>query len=341
MPVINHATLKEFSQQIFIAAKSDPEEAEIVSDHLVRSNLCGVDSHGVIRIPEYLTMIENGKIKPNVKPSLVRETKATATIDARFGFGQVAGKLAMEMAIKKAEDYGIGAVTVQHCNHTGRIGEYPPMACERNMVGLFMAKAYPCIVPPWGGSSRVLSTSPLSFAIPAGQEKSIVGDFATSVSSEGKIRVKLNRGEKLPGGWILDVHGRATKDPAELYRGGTILPFGQHKGYALNLLVEALGGALTGGGVADEFSGANGVFAQAVNVSFFVPINEFKANIDKLIRKMKKSFPAEGFSQILLPGEPEFLETEERLKNGIMIDEKTWEQILGGAGRYGVSPPRP
>ncbi len=339
MAVISREKLKEYAMSIFVAAKTQDGIADLVSELLVRANLSGVDSHGVIRIPEYLRRVESGNVNPNAKPTIVRETKATATINANFGFGQVGAMKAMEVAISKAKRYGIGSVTVRNCNHTGRIAEYSALAAEEDMVGIFLVKGFPSIVAPWGGRARVLGTSPLSFAIPAGEEKPIIADFATSTSSEGKIRVKMARGEKVPAGWILDSEGRPSTDASALYRGGMILPFGEFKGYALNLLVEALSGALSGGGISDDFIGQNGIFAQAINIEFFVPVKEFKANMDKLIRRIRNTPPAEGFKQVLLPGEPEFMEMEMRLKKGIPIEEKTWTDITEVGQRYGIRNP--
>ena len=146
-------------------------------------------------------------------------------------------------------------------------------------------------------------------------------------------------GEKIPFGWIVDTQGRRTDNPEDLYNGGAILPFGEHKGYAINLLSEAMGGALSGGGVSDEFEGRTGVFAQAVNVEFFTPLAEFKANIDKLIRKMHSSQPAEGFKAVQVPGESEAREFEKRSKSGIQIEVATWEAIVKVAHKYGVEVP--
>ncbi|GBC75635.1 putative oxidoreductase YjmC [archaeon HR06] len=180
----------------------------------------------------------------------------------------------------------------------------------------------------------------MSFGIPAGKERPIIADFATSISAEGKIRVKLARGEKIPLGWVINSEGKLTDDPADLYKGGAILPFGEYKGYAINLLIEALGGALSNGGIADEFIGHNGLFIHVINIDFFTPIEEFKAKIDKMIRKIKSSPLANGFKEILLPGEPELIEMEKRKKNGIPIEEKTWNKIVEVAKKYKVEIPK-
>jgi uncharacterized oxidoreductase len=338
MPTIKPDRLTDFTVKMLKAVGSSDEEARIVAEHLVQANLYGVDSHGVIRIPEYMDEIEHGRMKTKISPRIIKETKATATIDAQFGFGQVAGRISMDLAIKKAHEFGIGAVTVFNCGHTGRIGAYPVLAAEENMIGIFAVKGGGGAVSPYGGTSNYLGTSPLSFAVPTGTDEPMFGDFATSASSEGKIRVYLSKGLQTPSGWLLNKEGRPTTNPADLYAGGTILTFGLHKGYAVNLLIEALGGALSGGGVAEEFVGANGIFAQAINIEFFVPIDEFKANMDRLVQKMRSSPPQEGFTEVMVPGDPERHEMKKR-KGGVPINDKIWGDITKAAAKYHVPLP--
>jgi len=339
MPSIDPETLTDFTVKVLKAVGSSDEESRVVADHLVLANLYGVDSHGVIRIPEYIDEIEHGRMKTKTSPKLVKETKITGVIDAQFGYGQVAAKMAMDLAIKKAQEHGIGGVTVFNCGHTGRIGAYPVMAAKKDMIGLFFVKGGGGGVSPYGGTTGYLGTSPFSFAVPTGTGEPMFADFATSVSSEGKIRVIMSKGMKTPAGWLLNKEGKPTTDPADLYSGGTILPFGAHKGYAMNLLVEALGGALSGGGIAEEFVGANGIFAQAINVEFFVPLSEFKANIDSLVKKLRSTPPQEGFTEVMVPGDPEYREMAKRKKSGIAINEKIWSEIVKAAEKYHVAIP--
>jgi uncharacterized oxidoreductase len=284
-------------------------------------------------------MIEKGELKVNVRPRIRRETKATARIDGRRGFGQVTGTEAMKLAIKKARSLGVGIVTSYNTNHVGRLADFSILAADQDMIGIFAAKSAPPMVEPWGGVSRVLGTSPFSFAIPSGKSRPIVSDFATSIASQGKIRVALMRGQRLPRGWILDSKGRPSVNPADYYDGGAILPFGEYKGYALNLMVEALGGAMGGGGVAGDFVGWDGIFAQAIRPDYFVPKSEFKGNIDKLIKTIKRSRTRGKSGQILLPGDPEFYESERRMRDGIFIEEATWKSVVAVASRLRVQEP--
>lgn len=337
---IRHQDLRKLTKQIFMSSGSDEDEADLVSEYLVRSNLCGVDSHGVIRIPDYVRMVDDGRLRPNVIPRVVSSRGATARIDARLGYGQVSGKMAMELAIKKAKRYGTGTVAVYNGNHVGRLAEYTLMAAEEDMIGIMMIKAYGTIVAPWGARSGLLSTSPISFAFPGSRHEPVVGDFATSVSAEGKVRVRYNRGEKVPPGWLLDASGKPTENPGDLYKGGVLLTFGQWKGYALNLLMEAAGGALTGAGVLESFTGLNGVLAMALNIEFFTDVDDFKNRIDSMIEQIRALPPISGVDEVLLPGDPESREMQKRLRSGIPIEEKTWERIVRVARRYDIEVPK-
>jgi LDH2 family malate/lactate/ureidoglycolate dehydrogenase len=341
MPLVKHMRLKALAKAIFVAAKSSETEADLVAENLVRANLCGVDSHGVIRIPDYIEMVDAGKLRPNSIPRIVSERKATASVNADFGYGQVSAKMAMELAISKAKDYGTGTVCVFNCNHVGRLADYTILAVENDMIGLFVVKSLGSVVAPWGGKGRVLSTSPISFAIPAESEPPIVLDFATSISAEGKVRIKHARREKIPLGWVTDAYGRPTEDPGDLYCGGALATFGTYKGYGLNLVAEALGGAMAGGGVLDDFDGTNGIFAQAINIDAFADVQKFKSRIDKLIRAARATPPAEGFEEVLIPGDPELREMERRIRKGIGIESGTWDRLVQVANKYGVSVPKP
>ena len=286
-----------------------------------------------------LHVVGEGSLKPNVTPKVVRDRSAIARIDAGLGYGQVAAKAGMELAIKKAREYGTGIVAIFNCNHAGRIADYPLLAAQNDMIGIMMVKAYGDLVAPWGGKGRLLATSPLSFAVPAKTSPPIVGDFATSSSAEGKVRVKNARGEKVPLGWLIDSRGKQTEDPADLYKGGALLTFGQWKGYALNLLMEATGGALTGAGVLESFTGLNGILAQAIDIDSFTDVEGIKTRIEALIAAVRNSPPADGFTEVLVPGDPEVREMERRMANGIPVEEKTWDRLADVAKRYGVRVP--
>lgn len=348
MPNFTPDQLQKICTAIFKGVGAPEKIATLVSRSLVLNNLVGHDSHGVIRIPSYVNMVQKGKIKPDAKIEIIKETTVTAILDGNWGFGQVIGKHGMNFAIEKAERNNIGIVCLIHCNHLGRLGEYAMMAAEKNLIGMAVCNSGPPggLVVPYGGRDPVLSTNPISFAVPAREMDTFLLDFATSQRAEGKIRVAYNKGENVPEGWIIDEEGRPTTDPKDFYDRvgkeirfrGAILPFGEYKGYGLSMLVDILGGALSGAGVTSlpEYQGGNGAFMLALNIEGFRPLEEFLDTMDRFLKRVKSVTPAPGFDEVLFPGEPEFKTKAKREKEGINISQKTWKDIQNIARELGL-----
>lgn len=349
MPKFSAEKLEKLTCEIFEAAGVPTDEAQIVAESLVKSNLTGHDSHGVIRVTQYTSLIEKGGIVPGAKMVVVKENATTAVLDGNWGFGQVMGRKAMEIAMKKAKDHSIAAVSMLNSNHIGRLGEYPAVAVEQNMIGIIMVNNHggAQYMPPWGGTARRLSSNPISIAMPTGGDDPILLDISTTVSAEGKVRVRRNRGEELPEGYIIDAQGNPTTDPNDLYGPpvGAILPFGGivgHKGYGLGFIIDALAGALSGAGCsrADAERVGNAVFIMVIDIEAFISPKEFKNHMDGLIKYVKSSPKMPGVSEILFPGEIEAKETTERLEDGIFIEDETWNQIFEAASSLGVDTSR-
>ena len=349
MPTITNQQLALISQKLLKAAGASDEEAEIVTRFLVNANLAGVDSHGVVpNLVIYVQGIRSGTIKTRAKIEVRAESPSTALIDGNWGFGQMACSKAMEVAIDKAGRTGVGAVGVFNCNHIGRLAEYTQMAVANDMIGFITANCEP-YVAPYGGRTPVLGTNPLSYAIPSGHERAVVVDYATSAAAEGKVRAALLRGDQLPPGWIVDSRGYPSTNPADLYEpplpperiklAGALLPFGGYKGYGLGLVVDLLAGVLTGAGSSQDMTSGwltNGVFMMALKIDSFVPLRDFKDQVDRLVKSIKDSPKAEGFEEILIPGEPETNERERRLREGIPISEKAWQPLVQACKEYGL-----
>jgi len=340
MPIFSADQLKRVGYMIFEAMNVPLDEARTVSESLVNSNLVGHDSHGVIRIPQYVSMIKNGSIVPGAEMEIVRETSSSAVLNGNWGFGQVMARKAMEIAIEKAKSKSVSAVSMSRSNHIARLGEYPAIAAEKNMIGMIMVNNHGAaqFMPPWGGIARRLSPNPLAIGLPSGKTDPVLLDITTSVVAEGKIRVKLNRGEKLPEGWIIDAQGRPSTDPKDLYGPpqGAILPLGGvvgHKGYGLGFIVDVLAGALSGAGCSrvDAPRFGNAVFITVINIEDFIPIEEFKKHVDGLIEYVKSSPKMQGFDEIFFPGEVEAKERKKRLEKGIFVEDQTWDQIVKSA----------
>jgi len=340
MPVFKAEALKRLSKEIFVAYGAPDEEAELVSEFLVKANLCGHDSHGVIRVIQYVKAIENGVLKPSANIDVVRETRSSALLKGNWGFGQVVAKRAMELAIEKAEKATVSVVCAFDLYHVGRLADYTMLAAEKNMIGVAMVNSTP-MVAPYGGVERLISTAPISYAFPTGRENPFVLDIATSVCAEGKVRVSLHKGEKLTEGFIIDKNGNPSTDPADLYEGGAILPLGGdlvgYKGFGLGLVVEVMGGILSHAKCAYEADKkGNGVFFEVINIEDFIPVDEFKDRIDALIRRIKTSRLRPGFKEILLPGEPELRTAAKRRKEGIYLPERTWKEMMEIAEKKNV-----
>lgn len=345
MPVLSADQLEKAGSSIFKAAGVPADEAQIVAESLVKSNLAGHDSHGVIRIPQYLPLLEKGGIVPGAKMEIVRENPNTAVLDGNWGFGQVMARKAMELAIEKAESNFMASVTMSQSNHIGRLGEYPVMAADRNMIGMITVNnhgAAQCMAA-WGGIGRRLSPNPIAISLPTGTSDPVLLDITTAVVAEGKVRVTKNRGKELPEGCIIDSQGNPSTDPNDYYKppGGAILPFGGvvgHKGYGLGFILDILAGALSGAGCsrADAPRFGNAIFIFVINIENFINADGFKEHVDGLIEYVKSSPKMPGIDEILFPGEIEAKQRKKRLENGIFIEDETWGQIAKAADDLGV-----
>ncbi len=345
MPILSVEQLNQMGANIFEAAGVPSDEAQVVAESLVKSNLTGHDSHGVIRIPQYISLLKKGSIVPGAEMEIVRENPNTAVLNGNWGFGQVMARKAMEIAIEKAETNFLASVAMSQSNHVGRLGEYPVMAAERNMIGMMTVNnhgAAQCMAA-WGGIGRRLSPNPMAIGLPTGDDVPVLLDITTAVVAEGKVRVKRNRGEELPEGCIIDAQGNPSTDPNDYYGppGGAILPFGGivgHKGYGIGFILDILAGALSGAGCsrADATRFGNAVFIFVIKIENFIAADEFKAHVDGLIEYVKSSPKMPGVDEILFPGEIEAKERKKRLENGIFIEDETWGQIVEIAEELGV-----
>ncbi len=335
--------LLELSAALIEAMGSPGEDALIVGRHLVEAQLAGHDSHGLIRLPQYHAHVLEGKVKPGARVEIIRETPTTALLDGHYTWGQVTAMQAIELGISKAEENGIAALSLRNCYHVGRVGVYPLAAAERGFIAQVHCNGHGvCRVAPWGGTEPRLATNPIAIAIPTRAEPLLV-DITTSVVAEGKVRVSRNAGRKIPEGWVLDSDGRPTTNPADLYEGGTLLPLGGregHKGYGLSIVVDLLGGALSGAGCGTMTEKVgNGLFIQLTDPSCFCEREEFLDQIDRFTEYLKSSPLKEGVDDILLPGEPEQRTAARRREQGIDIDDGTWGQLIELASTLGVEMP--
>jgi LDH2 family malate/lactate/ureidoglycolate dehydrogenase len=338
---------RQLSASILEAAGSPPQESRDVAEVLVRSNLAGHDSHGILRLPQYVEAIQAGTLRPGAPITVERETRATAVLEGNHGWGPVVARRAMELAIEKARAVGTGTVAVRGSQHIGRVGEYPSIAAAENMIGLAFVNSYGggAMVVPWGGREARLAPNPISFAAPSGLDWPVLVDLTTSVIPEGKARLAHVEGRALPAGCLIDADGNPTTDPGVLYAAprGALLPLGGpvgHKGTGLSLISELLGGVLSGAGLAGPAlqGSGNGLWFQAINIADFLPLEDFFQTVQSLITWIKSSKPAAGFEEVLVPGEPEHRNTQRRQREGLPIDDHLWEAIRRLAVSVGVAP---
>ncbi|MEM2885759.1 MAG: Ldh family oxidoreductase [Thermoproteota archaeon] len=332
MPVKKPEQLRTAAFQVFKKLGAPDWNADLVAKLLVKANLAGHDSHGIIRVPSYVERIRMKALDPRAGIRVAKDGGATLVVDGCWGFGQVAAWMAMERTVVNAGKSGACLTAVFNCNHVGRLADYSSIPLESSMIGFAMCNG-PARVAPFGGAERLFNPSPLSVAIPALEEKPIVLDISTSVVAEGKLMVKRKRHEKVPEGWIVDKDGRATVDVEDYFEGGSILPLGGtvgYKGFGMALAIDALAGILTGTGSASspDFKNGNGLILGAIDVSFFRDADGFKRDVDALIRRIRSSRKAPGFGEILIPGEPEAREEAKRMRDGIYVEEETWNDLL-------------
>lgn len=346
MPTVSPEQLHDIGYAILQAAGTPAEEAQIVMEHLVGANLAGHDSHGIILLPTYINRVKLGHIVPGALLQIERETATTAHLNGNWGFGYVVTTRAMEMAIAKAQEHNVAAITIYQQGHVGRLADYPLMAARAGMIGLITCDSgrAPKSVAPFGGRVARLGTNPLSVAFPSDLEGPIFLDMATSAVAAGKLGVRRNRGETAPPGWIIDKEGNPTTDVNAFYDGGAILPMGgdqAHKGFVLSFMVETLSGILTGLGFGIDPQGRHndGTFLAVFNVSAFRPLDAFKQDIAAFASYIKETPPATGFTEVLYPGELEYRTTQQRQRDGVYIEDETWHQLTALQQECGLPSP--
>jgi len=294
----------------------------------------------------YQGFMKKGWLKPANRPEIVRESAGTAVIDGHWGFGQPAAELGTRLALQKARQHGIASVGLRQAGHIGRLGEYAEMATREGLIAIVMASGGPTggLMAPYGGAERVLSTNPIGAGVPARDHDPFVMDYATSVVAAGKVELAPDQNAPIPKGWVVDAEGHAATVARQLNEGGALLPFGEHKGYALALLIELLCGALTGAGCTERPDrvithglGGNAAFIIAINPGHFTDEDQFYGAVDGLFDRLKRVKPAAGFEKVMIPGEPEAAKRRQRGPEGICIAEATWDKIAAVAVEHQVS----
>ena len=341
--------LKAFCKEVYAKVGVPEEEAEIVADLLARSDLRGFETHGVTRLPIYIQRLQKGYVRAKCRLTSVNEKGPMAFMEAHGSMGHVVAYKAMEKAIEKAEDYGIGWISVKDSGHFGVAGLFSMMALNKDFIGYVLSNSAP-IMAPYGGRERIIGNNPLSYAFPTDTCPPVIIDFSCSVVSAGELILCRKKGEKIPFGWAFDKEGLPTQDPYEGFEGGgSLAPMGEHKGYGLALAHEILTAILTGGKWSqniknlyeEDKTGIQGTCHSfmALDPGFFVGRAEFKKNMDQYIKSIKESTKAKDVKEILIPGERAFRTESERRKEGIPLPMNTVTELITLGKSFGLSIP--
>ena len=342
------APLTRAIDAVVAAAGSDAREAKLVAENLVTANLLGHDSHGIGMIPRYVDAVLEGGLAPNQHPKATLDAGALLAIDGCKGYGQVIGGESMQMAIERAKQHGSCVMTLGNSHHLGRIGHWAEMAVAQGFVSIhFVNVISHARVAPYGGRDARFGTNPCCIGIPLPGEAPFVLDYATSAVAQGKLRVAHNKGEKVPPGRLIDPDGNPTNDPryAVIPPYGAMLAFGEHKGYGMALACELLGGALTGGGTwhyeeSTKQRVMNGMLAIVIDPKRLGTVAAFEREARLFLDWLRKSRPAPGFDRVRIAGEPEREMRARRSRDGVPVDETTWQEILRAADRVKLARER-
>lgn len=348
MPTVSAQTLLPFARSLFEAGGVPGDEAQIVAQSLIDANLCGHDSHGIIRTPQYLQMIGDGRMKPGAAFTVLRETPGGLVADGGWGLGQVQAHRLLRRLVGKAREVGVAAGTLQRCGHIGRLGEYAEAAAAERLalIGTVNGHGYGRNVAPPGGVEPRIGTNPLCLGVPSSGEP-VYLDIGTSIAAEGKVRVAFNKGQKVPEGWLLDSKGKPTTDPGVIYQDprGTILPLGgpqAYKGFGLGLLLDMLTGGLSGAPCSHPqyaTPSGNAVLFILLDIAQFAGTEHFLREVSELGQEVRTCPKAEGVADILLPGDPERQSRARRHASGIPLDDGTWGQLTTLAQKLRVTVP--
>jgi LDH2 family malate/lactate/ureidoglycolate dehydrogenase len=335
--------LISFSRNVLSQLGVLADDAEEVGTCLVDANLRGIDSHGIVRLPVYAKRLQAGRVKAQPDLKILHSTGPVKIIDGDNGLGPVVGTYAMHQAIEAAKTFGVGLATARHSNHFGPAGHYVSKAVAAGCIGLASSNAPPNMAP-WGGRERFLGTNPLAIGVPTAMSEPLHFDMATSVVARGKIILAAQRGEPIPEGWAVDREGFPTRDAQQALL-GAVLPFGGPKGSAISLTIDMLSGVLSGAAYGKHLHTLEdlnneqnlGHFFLAVDVEKFMPYEEFCQRSDDLLTQLRTVPPAQGFSEVLAPGDPERHIMTLRGREGIALTQDVVAQLLELGREVGVN----
>ena len=339
---IDAAALGAAAAATFVAAGCAADEARTVAHALVEANLFGHDSHCIGLLPRYIDNLRCGIARAAQSVRIVADHGALLGLDGGCGFGQVLGEQAMALAVARARTHGVCVAGLANAHHLARIGRWAELCAAEGFASVhFVNVLSRPLVAPWGGTDARLATDPFCVGVPHTPHP-LVLDFATSMAALGKVDVALAAGKPMAEGLLIDAQGRPTTDPAVMFSEplGALLPFGQHKGFALAVMCELLGGALSGGQVQHDNPPHNPMRNNMLSIVFapdkLATRAALQRQIGELAAWLRGSPLAPGARGIFLPGEPERLTAAERARDGIPLPRRTFDALSACARSVGV-----
>jgi ureidoglycolate dehydrogenase (NAD+) len=337
MPLVTQADLTQFSFNLLLSGGLNAQEAQQTAEQLVWANLRGVESHGVMRLPRYLEMLETGVMKGNSIPQKIHAFGAMALYDYGKGAGAPAMLHASEKACELAENFGLGWCSARNISHAGAIGYFSGYIAKKGFIALVMTASKP-LMSYFGARGEALSTNPLSIGVPQGKQPLIL-DMSTSHVALGKVLAAKEAGRPIPKGWGSDAEGRDTQDAAAV---AALLPMSGAKGSGLSLMIEVLASVLAGNAViapvllGKKKGGFNGIVL-VINPKVFGEAVNFEAAIMELADSIHALDPAEGVERVFLPGERGYLVQRERESKGIPLSQATFDNLATLAQKQAVA----
>ena len=332
------AALRRWVEQLWLAAGCSADEARLTAEHLVGANLAGHDSHGVGMVPRYVSSWLAGELQLNQRVAITSDSGAMLSLDAQRGMGQSLAYEAMNLAIDRARQHGVCVMGLKHAHHIGRIGHWAEQAVAAGMVSVHFVNAMSKpVVAPYRGSEARYVTNPFTVGIPVPGREPMLLDYATSAIAMGKVRVAFNSKKPVPGNVLMDAMGEYTDDPAALFPpdgqiGGALVPFAQHKGYALAMVVEVLAAALTGGettrpaNLKYQFAVWNNMLAMVFDPARLNDQQLFGAEVNAFVDWVQSARLRDDAEPILMPGDPERASRKARAQR-MPVDEGTLAEL--------------
>lgn len=329
--------LLDLAARIACANGLDTHDAQLLADTLVTAELWGHGSHGMLRLAWYMARVRSGAIDVHARPKVVGEHRALVQMDGLDALGQRVAQDAMNAAVARAREFGVGAVAVRHSNHFGTAAYFTRQAARAGCAALLFSNASPAMAP-WGGREKRVGNNPWSVAVPGGALGEVVLDIANTSVARGKIYLAAERGEPIPDHWALDARGQPTTRADEALA-GLLQPIAGHKGYGIALMIDLLAGVLTGssfglsviGPYQPEGRSGAGHLAIAIDIGQLMALDEFHARVAQLVAEVRSASPAEGSPGIFIPGEIEALNKARLERDGIALPEATWSGLLAQA----------